>query len=86
MNAVFTFELSYLIAGLTRSDQWEWHGPCKAEMPTDDGPAAADRRAHKVWTLVIELPQDPEASPIPRTLRQHRRGVEILGTPWISFS
>jgi hypothetical protein len=36
MNAVFTFKLSDLIAGLTRSNQWEWHGPCKAEIPTDD--------------------------------------------------
>ena len=36
MNAVFTFKLSDLIAGLTRSNQWEWHAPCKAEIPTDD--------------------------------------------------
>jgi hypothetical protein len=28
-----TFKLSDLIAGLTRSNQWEWNGPCKAEMP-----------------------------------------------------
>jgi hypothetical protein len=32
MNAVFTFKLSDLIAGLTRSNQWEWHGPCEAEL------------------------------------------------------
>jgi hypothetical protein len=36
MTAVFTFKLSDLIAGLTRSNQWEWHAPCKAEIPTDD--------------------------------------------------
>jgi hypothetical protein len=34
--AVFTFKLSDLTAGLTRSNQWEWHGPCKADVPTDD--------------------------------------------------
>ena len=32
MNAVFTFKLSDLIAGLTSSNQWEWHGPCEAEL------------------------------------------------------
>jgi hypothetical protein len=32
MNAVFTFKVSDLIAGLTRSNQWEWHGHCKAEI------------------------------------------------------
>ena len=32
MNAVFTFKLSDLTAGLTRSNQWEWHGPCEAEF------------------------------------------------------
>jgi len=32
MNAVFTFKLSDLIAKLTRSNQWEWHGPCEAEF------------------------------------------------------
>src|SRR5260370_18640303 len=31
MNAFFTFKLSDLIAGLTRSNQWEWHGLCQAE-------------------------------------------------------
>jgi hypothetical protein len=36
MNAVFTFKLSDLIAGLTRSNQWTWDAPCKAEIPTDD--------------------------------------------------
>jgi hypothetical protein len=36
MNAVFTFKLSDLITGLTRSNQWEWHAPCKAEIPTGD--------------------------------------------------
>lgn len=35
MNAVFTFKLSDLIAGLTPSNQWEWHGPCEAKIPTD---------------------------------------------------
>ena len=35
MNAVFTFNLGDLIAGLTRSNQWEWHGPCKAEFMGD---------------------------------------------------
>jgi hypothetical protein len=32
MNAVFTFKLSDLIAGLTPSNQWEWHGSCEAEF------------------------------------------------------
>jgi len=32
MNALFTFKLSDLIAKLTRSNQWEWHGPCEAEF------------------------------------------------------
>jgi hypothetical protein len=32
MNAVFTFKLSDLIAGLTRSNQWKWYGPCEAEF------------------------------------------------------
>jgi hypothetical protein len=32
MNAVFTFKLSDLIAGVTRSNQWEWHGTCEAEF------------------------------------------------------
>jgi hypothetical protein len=32
MNAVFTFKLSDLIAGLTRSNQWEWHATCEAEF------------------------------------------------------
>jgi hypothetical protein len=32
MNAVFTFKLSDLSARLTPSNQWEWHGPCKAEL------------------------------------------------------
>jgi len=32
MNAVFTFDLGDLIAGLTPSNEWEWHGPCKAEF------------------------------------------------------
>ena len=32
MNAVFTFKLSDLTAGLTPSNQWEWHGPCEAEL------------------------------------------------------
>ena len=30
--AVFTFKLSDLSAGLTRSNQWKWWGPCKAEI------------------------------------------------------
>lgn len=32
MNAVFTFKLSDLIAGVARSNQWRWVGPCKAEF------------------------------------------------------
>jgi hypothetical protein len=32
MNAVFTFKLSDLIAGLAPSNQWEWNGPCEAEF------------------------------------------------------
>ena len=32
MNAVFTFKLSDLIAGLTRSNQWEWNCSCEAEL------------------------------------------------------
>jgi hypothetical protein len=36
MNAVFTFKLSDLIAGLTRSNQWTWDARCKAKIPTDD--------------------------------------------------
>lgn len=34
MIAVFTFRVADLIAGITESDQWEWHGPCKAEIET----------------------------------------------------
>ncbi len=36
MSIVVTFKVSDLIAGLTRSNQWKWHGPCEVEMPTDD--------------------------------------------------
>ena len=32
MSARFTFKISDLIAGLTRSHQWEWYGPCKADI------------------------------------------------------
>ena len=32
MNAVFTFKLSDLIAGLTPSNQWEWNGLCEADF------------------------------------------------------
>jgi hypothetical protein len=32
MNAFFTFKLSDLSTGLTRSNQWKWYGPCKAEL------------------------------------------------------
>ena len=32
MTAVFTFKVSNLVAGLTKTNQWEWHGPCKADI------------------------------------------------------
>src|SRR5438067_12263583 len=35
MNAVFTFKLGDLIAGLTDANQWEWHGRCKAEIGSE---------------------------------------------------
>src|SRR5690242_11194558 len=44
MSAVFTFKLSDLIAGLTRSNQWTWDAPCKAEIPTGD-PASTNWNA-----------------------------------------
>ena len=45
----------------------------------------------KSLDLGVELlqqrrPLHPEASPIPKTLRQHGAVVEILVTPWISLS
>ena len=35
MSIVVTFNVGDLSAGLTPSNQWEWHGPCEAEVPTD---------------------------------------------------
>jgi hypothetical protein len=32
MSIVVTFNVGDLSAGLTRSNQWEWHAPCKAEF------------------------------------------------------
>jgi hypothetical protein len=40
MNAFFTFKLGDLFTGLTRSNQWEWNGPCKAEVGQLDHPNA----------------------------------------------
>jgi hypothetical protein len=40
MNALFTFRLSELIAGITNSNQWEWHGPCEAEAGLLNHPRA----------------------------------------------
>jgi hypothetical protein len=44
MIIVVTFTVGDLSAGLTPSNQWKWHGPCKAEMPTDD-PASTNWNA-----------------------------------------
>jgi hypothetical protein len=35
MSIVVTFNVSDLSTGLTPSSQWEWHGCCDAEIPTD---------------------------------------------------
>jgi hypothetical protein len=40
MNAFFTFKVSDLSARLTRSNQWEWHGRCKAEAGLLNHPKA----------------------------------------------
>jgi hypothetical protein len=32
MIAVFTFKVSDLVTGLTKSNEWRWHGSCKAEI------------------------------------------------------
>jgi hypothetical protein len=44
MIIVVTLNVGDLSAGLTPSNQWKWHGPCKAEMPTDD-PASTNWNA-----------------------------------------
>src|SRR5262249_9443737 len=40
MNAFFTFKLSDLTTALTRSNQWEWNGLCKAEIGLLNHPKA----------------------------------------------
>jgi hypothetical protein len=65
MNAVFTFKFSDLIAGLTPSNQWEWNGPCEAEMPADPvDPVETSER----WNA------DLSVGPISESVRLHLIG------------
>ena len=49
----FTFNVSDLTTGITASNQWEWHGPCTAEIPAD--PEQIPAEIEKRWNADLSV-------------------------------
>jgi hypothetical protein len=64
MSLVVTFNVSDLSARLTPSNQWEWNGPCKAEIPTD-------RLADRHWNADLTVEPISESG-------DHLRDLHVL--------
>lgn len=60
--AAFTFNVSDLIAGLTPSSQWEWDGPCQADIPVDPADVVQNK---KRWNA------DLSVGPISESVRRY---------------
>ena len=72
MSIIVTFNVSDLSAGLTPSNQWEWHGPCEAEIILSDrAPIKEIRENKKHWKADLTVEPISECG-------DHLRDLHVL--------
>jgi hypothetical protein len=80
MNAVFTFKLSDLIAGLTRSNQWEWHGPCEAEFMSRRNAEISVKPISECDLISLHIISNFDKQPAARQLEEELSAAQTNGT------